>query len=138
LFSIAGVSFFNLYDILIAKDFNPNERTGYVFSRNNIKLFLPEQLRLAIVSFYLQKSRKQTSLNQLFSKKEVILKPANQHFVHQCNLCLTVYDENIGEETTGIPPGTKFETLPASYCCPTCDSSKKNFVKINAEELAGI
>ena len=31
LFTIAGIGFFNLYDILIAKDFNPNERTGLSF-----------------------------------------------------------------------------------------------------------
>jgi rubredoxin len=138
LFTIAGVGFFNLYDILIAQDFNPNERTGYAFSRNNIKLFVPEQLRLAIVSYYKHKTSKQTTFNQGFSRKEPVVKNVSAHYVHQCKSCLTVYDEIIGEETNGIPAGTKFETLPASYACPTCESPKKDFLKINAEELAGV
>ena len=41
-----------MYDILCAKDFNPNERTGAVFSKGNMKFLLPEQLRRAILSFY--------------------------------------------------------------------------------------
>lgn len=138
LFTIAGVGFFNLYDILIAKDFNPNERTGYAFSRNNIKLFIPEQLRLAIVSFYLHKSKKQPALNQLIVKKDAAAKTAPLHHVHQCKSCLTVYDEIIGEEVNGILPGTRFESLDDSYCCPTCEAPKKEFEKINANELAVI
>ncbi|CAN5443161.1 hypothetical protein BH10BAC3_BH10BAC3_09490 [soil metagenome] len=57
LFAIAGVGFFNLYDIMFAQNFNPNERTGTIFSPNNIKIFLPEQLSLAIVSFYNHKAK---------------------------------------------------------------------------------
>lgn len=51
-FSIGKKGLFFVYDILIAKDFNPNERTGYVFSSGNPKVLLPEQLRRAILKFY--------------------------------------------------------------------------------------
>jgi hypothetical protein len=43
---------FYLYDILCAKDYNPNERTDFIFSKNNPKLVLAEQLRCAVLSFY--------------------------------------------------------------------------------------
>ncbi len=43
---------FYLYDILCAKDFNPNERTDFVFSKDNPKLVLAGQLRCAVLSFY--------------------------------------------------------------------------------------
>jgi hypothetical protein len=43
---------FYTYDILCAKDYNPNERTDFVFSKNNPKFVLAEQLRRAVLSFY--------------------------------------------------------------------------------------
>jgi hypothetical protein len=43
---------FNTYDILCAKDYNPNERTAFYYSTHNPKLVLAEQLRRAILSFY--------------------------------------------------------------------------------------
>jgi rubredoxin len=47
--------------------------------------------------------------------------------VHQCPDCLTVYDAEYGDILSAIPPGTAFEDLPASYCCPTCDGEKAIF-----------
>jgi hypothetical protein len=52
LFRIGKWGFFNSYDILCAKDYNPNERTAFVFSSNNPKFVLAEQLRRAVLSFY--------------------------------------------------------------------------------------
>jgi len=43
---------FYLYDILCAKDYNPNERTAFAFSKDNPKFLLAEQLRRAVLSFY--------------------------------------------------------------------------------------
>ncbi len=52
LLKIGKLGFFNVYDILCAKDFNPNERTGFAYSTNNPKFLLAEQLRRAVLSFY--------------------------------------------------------------------------------------
>lgn len=52
LFNIGKWGFFYTYDILFAKNYNPNERTGFVFSRDNPKLVVAEQLRRAILSYY--------------------------------------------------------------------------------------
>ncbi|MDE3213256.1 MAG: rubredoxin [Bacteroidota bacterium] len=52
LFHIGKFGFFTMYDILCAKDFNPNERTDSVYSRNNPKFVLAEQLRRAVLSYY--------------------------------------------------------------------------------------
>jgi hypothetical protein len=41
-----------VYDILCAKDYNPNERTDFIYSRDNPKFVLAEQLRRAVLSFY--------------------------------------------------------------------------------------
>jgi hypothetical protein len=52
LIRIGKTGFFHLYDILCAKDYNPNERTDFVYSRDNPKFVLSEQLRRAVLSYY--------------------------------------------------------------------------------------
>jgi len=52
LFTIGKWGFFYTYDILCAKEYNPNERTDFVFSSDNPKFLLAEQLRRAVLSFY--------------------------------------------------------------------------------------
>ncbi len=52
LFTIGKWGFFYSYDILFAKDYNPNERTDFIFSSDNPKIVLAEQLRRAVLSFY--------------------------------------------------------------------------------------
>ena len=47
-----GIRLFKVYDILCARDFNPNERTGEVYSHGNPKFLLPEQLRRCIIQYY--------------------------------------------------------------------------------------
>ena len=44
--------FLNVYDILCAKDYNPNERTDFIYSKDNPKFVLAEQLRRAVLSYY--------------------------------------------------------------------------------------
>ncbi len=134
-FTIWGVGFFNLYDILFAHDFNPNERTGHIFSKNNIKFFLPEQLRMAIVSFYKHSGRNEDKLKKITSKKEPIAKPVAEKFIYQCKSCLTVYDEAIGEPSLEVPSGTSFNELPEDFCCHICESPKSNFKKVANEKL---
>ena len=52
LIKIGKIALFNVYDILCAKDFNPNERTAFAYSTDNPKFLLAEQLRRAVLSFY--------------------------------------------------------------------------------------
>lgn len=135
LFTIGGVGFFNLYDLMFSQDFNPNERTAKIFSRNNIKFFVPEQLRLAIVSFYNHQARHQQSLPKPVIKTEPAVKKETITFVHQCKSCLSVYDESIGDTDQGITPGTRFEHLPGDYTCATCEGPKKDFLKMPLKKL---
>ncbi len=36
----------------------------------------------------------------------------------RCTICNHIYDPAIGDPDTGVPPGTPFEKLPESWCCP--------------------
>ena len=129
------IELFHLYDILCAKDFNPNERTGYAFSKDNPKFLLAEQLRRAVLSFYNFHGEKGTPEIILPSKKEAQEKDTGNEIVYQCKNCLTVYDEKAGEPENGIDPGTSFQDLPAGYNCSVCDSPKERFVAVKKETI---
>ncbi len=139
LIKIGRWSLFFVYDILCAKDFNPNERTGKIFSSNNPKILLGEQLRRAVIAYYKYKLQKQTidiGEQQVTVKEAVVEMPL---FIHQCIHCLTVYDEKLGEEELGVAAGTSFENLSPQYCCPLCEAPKTDFVKkeIRAAKIEG-
>jgi rubredoxin len=130
-----GIEMFFVYDILCAHDFNPNERTGFVFSRNNPKFLLAEQLRQAIEAFYTNRASKTiVPEKKITARKEKDSKPAKE-YVQQCTHCLTVYDAKAGEPENGIAAGTPFESLPGNYTCPLCEGPKSDFMKKEKEEL---
>jgi len=43
-----------------------------------------------------------------------------------CNICGYVYDEEKGDESHGISPGTKFEDIPEDWECPDCGAKKSD------------
>ena len=45
----------------------------------------------------------------------------------QCQVCGHVYDEALGDPDSGIPPGTRWDDIPASWCCPECGAAKADF-----------
>jgi len=138
LINIWILKLFPVYDILCAKDFNPNERTGKIFSSSNPKAILPEQIRRAIYSFY--KYRLNTlEINKKYNdfKTAEVTKDVGV-FLEQCNNCLTVYNELIGEPENDIPAGTRFEDLPNDYCCQICEGEKANFSRIDQSELQSL
>ncbi|ULQ52816.1 rubredoxin [Flavihumibacter fluvii] len=121
-FSIFGLGFFHTYDILCADEFNPNKRTGFVFSKNNPKWVLAEQLRRAVVAYYHQLKGMATEKSEHMPKKELLATPV---MVYQCATCLSVYDRQ----------DTPFEEVDASYCCPLCESPKDGFKKTDQQAL---
>ncbi|WP_316797208.1 rubredoxin [Pedobacter agri] len=124
-----------VYDILCAKDFSPNERTGEIFSSSNPKAILPEQIRRAIYKFYKHRQvALNTNENTAFPKFEESDKKTAD-FYYQCNSCLTIYNEEIGEIENNIKPGTTFVNLTEDYCCMLCEGEKSNFSKINQSAL---
>jgi rubredoxin len=52
-----------------------------------------------------------------------------------CPPCGYVYDEEQGDDMTGIKPGTKFSELPNDWLCPACGAQKHQFVPLE-EALA--
>ncbi|RZK46656.1 MAG: rubredoxin [Pedobacter sp.] len=126
LFTIFGYGFVPLYDLLCSHDFNPNERTAHVFSRNNFRWLLPEQLRRAILSYYAHQ-QPQTVL-KVPAERPVLTLKSPAHSQYQCSHCLSVYDEVAGAPDRGVPPGTLWRTLADEFCCELCDAPKTAFV----------
>jgi rubredoxin len=135
LLRIGKRGFFHFYDILCAKDFNPNERTGFAFSRYNTKFLLPEQLRRVILAFYSHQAKIFVQPGNKNAVKELATKSEKKEYVQQCKHCLSVYDATIGEPENGIDAGTAFEKLPESYSCSLCEATAEDFVKIEKSEL---
>lgn len=44
-----------------------------------------------------------------------------------CVICGYVYDESRGDPDRGIPPGTRWDDVPADWNCPDCGASKDDF-----------
>ncbi len=49
----------------------------------------------------------------------------------RCTVCGYVLDEEKGDPSHGIAPGTKFEDLPEDWVCPICGASKDLFERID-------
>ena len=67
-----GIKLFKVYDVLCAKDFNPNERTEEVFSSSNPKFVLPEQVRRSVIKYY----KYRAAIIKKSAKANKLLKPA--------------------------------------------------------------
>jgi rubredoxin len=135
LIRLGRFGFLYLYDILCAKDFNPNERTGYAYSKGNPKFLLAEQLRRAILSYYKYRTDKKEEEIVIPGMKKILITVEKEDIVYQCKNCLTVYDEQVGEPENGIDPGTFFKDLPSTYSCCVCDATKDNFVAVKKEAI---
>jgi [NiFe] hydrogenase assembly HybE family chaperone len=46
-----------------------------------------------------------------------------------------VYDPAVGDTVAQVPPGTPFEALSASWCCPHCDSAKARYLETKDERV---
>jgi len=48
----------------------------------------------------------------------------------RCMVCGYIYDPEIGDPDSGVPPGTSFEELPEDWICPICGASKDLFERV--------
>lgn len=51
---------------------------------------------------------------------------------YRCPECAYLYDESLGDEHEGYPPGTPFDALPQEFACPDCAvRSKSDFERLD-------
>lgn len=44
-----------------------------------------------------------------------------------CIVCGWIYDEELGDPDSGLPPGTRFDDIPDDWSCPLCGVAKADF-----------
>jgi len=49
---------------------------------------------------------------------------------YKCSVCGYIYDPELGDPESNIPPGTPFEKLPDGWSCPVCGAAKEEFNKM--------
>ena len=52
------------------------------------------------------------------------------HRQWQCYFCAHIYDEALGDPNSGIAAGTRWEDVPADWCCPDCGATKADFALV--------
>lgn len=124
--------FVNLYDISYTTDYDPNGRNVAYYAKNLPGFMLPEKLRQSILLFneHISEPTKTAFIKETVMVDEI---QQNHHEAHQCQSCLTIYDDAFGDILQGVEAGVDFSNLPDNYCCSICGSVKGNFrsVQVN-------
>lgn len=114
------------YNVLYAKQFNPHTQEYLYFAKDVDKMSLPILL-MELSKHHFEQMGTVEVPNATASKASENVEI--EHFI--CGECGTIYDEEFGDEAAQISAGTKFENLPNSYQCPTCEAPKASFKKAN-------
>ncbi|WP_418262347.1 rubredoxin [Flavobacterium faecale] len=118
------------FNVLHAKNFDPNSREYLVHAQDVDKLELPNILIELSRKYFNQlgSSIVETNNETTIAKKENKIQD-----VYQCQECLTVYNSEYGDLVQGIEKGTLFQNLPDDYCCSLCEAPKNNFIALTNE-----
>jgi rubredoxin len=119
------------FNVLHAKNFDPNSREYIVHAQDVDKLELPNILIELSRKYFNQlgNSIVETNNESTGAKKENKIQD-----IHQCQECLTVYNSEYGDVIQGIEKGTLFKNLPEDYCCSLCEAPKNNFIALTSEK----
>ena len=118
-----GFQIRDTYNLLYAKNFDPNTREYIMHVQDIDKVELPGLL-MELSHLYFE---------QLGTEREedvqTVIKETVEVEVYQCSDCMTVYNEVYGDITQNIVLNTSFESLPDNYECSLCEAPKSNFEK---------
>ncbi|WP_299669739.1 rubredoxin [uncultured Polaribacter sp.] len=112
------------YNLLYAKNFDPNTRHYIIHVQDVDKVELPELLMELSQLYFDQLGNEKKEEIEIEVQKET-----TELEVYQCQDCYTIYDEAFGDITQNIPAKIMFHKLPESYECALCEAPKTNFKK---------
>ncbi|MCO4294112.1 rubredoxin [Solitalea sp. MAHUQ-68] len=116
------------FDILYTPNFNANSKNYIGYKSRVLLTDLDEYLAELCRQYYEEKGLFNESAYDFKLEESKTEESEELRKVYQCENCLTVYDEVYGDELNNVAPGTAFDKLADSYCCPTCESSKTAFM----------
>jgi rubredoxin len=111
------------FNVLYAKNFDPNSQKYQVHVQDVDKVELPGVL-MELSKKYFEELGSYTEKTKKTTKPKEVLTVIR----FQCKHCLTVYNEELGDEAQNILPATAFEEIPTTYTCSVCDAPKSDFV----------
>jgi rubredoxin len=111
------------YNVLYAKNFDPNTKEYLVLAQDVDKQELPTILIELSKKYFEELGNTVLEVNSPTAKKEL-----QETDIHQCSECLTLYNSEYGDVTQGIEKGVLFKDLPGDYCCSLCEAPKSNFM----------
>lgn len=117
------------YNVLYAKNFNPNSKTYVSYAQDVDQMDLPGLLLELTKTYFSNLGTDDSEQNASLSKKKEIVHVE----VFQCMDCKTLYDPSIGDLVNNIPAGIDFKDLTDDYCCSLCESPKSSFERITLE-----
>ncbi|MHA7057942.1 rubredoxin [Aquimarina sp. M1] len=117
------------FNVLYAKNFDPNTRQYIVYAQDVDHMDLPTIL-LELTKSYFQNLGEgdAESFAGVTADKE-----KTEIEVFQCQDCQTIYDPSVGDVVSNIPAGTEFDDLPTTYTCSLCEAASGNFKKMTLE-----
>ena len=118
------------FDILHTRNFNPNSKDFVTFG-TDISLTGLTPILISLCNHYYDLQTRDSVL--LHEDRVLEDEGAEDQLiqVHQCKNCLSVYDEEFGDEINDIEAGVAFNDLPDNYVCPTCNSEKQAFLPVS-------
>ena len=119
-----GFKFIPSYNVLHFKNFDPNTGVYEVYAH--------EVDRSQLSSLLMELSKNYFQQLYTISEKTSDEKPKNvakKNQVYQCQNCLTIYEESVGDLSQKINPDTLFDNLPDEYKCSVCSATKEAFLK---------
>ena len=112
------------YNLLFAKNFDPNTQEYIMYVQDVDKVELPGLLMELSKLYFEQLGTEKESTTSKSSEKSTL-----EEEIYQCEECDTVYKDVYGDITQNILPNTPFAALPSSYCCSICEAPKSSFIK---------
>ena len=112
------------FNVLHFKNFDPNTHEYIIYAQDVDKKQLG-QLLMELSKKYFEDLSKAIEKPEGDKKSNGVL----SRTVYQCQSCLTIYDESLGDSKAEVTAGTLFEKLVDSYVCSVCSAPKSAFQK---------
>lgn len=110
-------------EILDGQILSDEEPLSYAYYREKYKMFSPKNAPTYVDPEHLK-------ANEPMEKTSTEIDNETQYEEHICIICGFKYNEEEGDPTTGIGPGTRFADLPDDYKCPICNAGKDYFRRV--------
>ena len=113
-----------LYNILYAKDFNPNLLEYLYYTRGVTQEIIPSILIELSKKYYEQLDARKSSPPPEEPAR------TSEKVVYQCPQCYTIYDPAVGDPLAEVMAETPWSKVPSTYRCSVCDEPKESFAEI--------